>query len=234
MNRRALGKVHRWIFIFTGAFIVVWLVSGILMAMPSYWFGPTNHYENPSFDFRTALVSPAEAIGRLGLQGIGAGDIKHVKLRQVRDELLYSVRLANGNTHLVSARSGAPFSFSQELVVDVIRTTFRIDSPVQEITRMMEHDMTYPWGNLPAWRIRFAYNPSHTYLLEEGSLRVFRSSPVTRLRTAITSLHDFTPITLVTSDDRVRKGLLIGISSIALLGTLIGVLLTLPRKRVNH
>jgi hypothetical protein len=234
MNRRILGKLHRWIFIFMGVFIVAWLVSGILMAMPPYWFGPTNFYKNPAIDFRTAALSPADAIDRLDMPGIGSSDIKRVELRQVRDELLYSVKLADGNTHLVSARDGAPFSFSEGLVVDIIRTAFKVDSPVQEVTRMMEHDMTYPWGSLPAWRIRFAYNPSHAYLLEESSLKVFRSSHATRIRSAITSLHEFTPVNLITSDKWVRKGLLIGIGSISLLGALIGVLLTLPRKQARR
>lgn len=214
--------------------MVAWLVSGILLVMPPYWFGPTASYKNPPIDFSTATLSPAAAIDRLDTPGVTADDIKRVELRQIRDELLYSIRLADGKTRLINAHNGNPFSFSADLVLDIIRTTFKVDSPVQEITRMMEHDMTYPWGSLPAWRIRFDLNPAHAYLLEESSLRVFRSSNATRMRSAITSLHEFAPIDLITSDSRVRNGLLIVTGSISLIGALLGVLMTLPRKRAQR
>ncbi len=234
MTRRTLNKFHRWIFIFMGVFMVTWLLSGILMAMPEYWFGPSSLHKNPQIDYRMARLSPADVINRLVAEGLSDSDIRHVSLRQVNDDLLYSIRLADGSIHLINARNGAPFGFSEQLVVDITRKAFKVDSPVQAVTRLLQHDKSYPWGSLPAWRIRFEYNPSHAYLLEENNLRIFRSSNMTRIRTAIISLHDFSPIDLVTDDNRVRKGLLIVIGSISLLGALIGLLLALPRKRVQH
>jgi len=234
MNRQTLYKLHRWIFIFMGVFMVTWLLSGIIMAMPGYWFGPASNHKNPDIDYRVATLSPAEAINRLVAQGVPNSDIKQVSLRQVNEDLLYSIRLADGSNQLINARNGAPFAFSEQMVVDIIRKAFKVESPVQEVTRLLQHDKTYPWGSLPAWRIRFEYNPSHAYLLEENNLGIFRSSIETRIRTAIMSLHDFSPLDLISNDDRIRMGLLIVIGSISLLGALIGLLLALPRKRVQH
>lgn len=229
--RRQLGKMHRWIFTVMGVFIVMWLISGILMAMPDYWFGPTPEYMQPVIDYHSATLSPADTVGVLISRGIPSDDIRRVDLRQVRNDLLYSVQLGTGETLLVDARSGETFEFSEELVVDIIRDTFHVDSTVVDVTRLNKHDASYPWGSLPAWKIRFAYDSSHVYLVAEKDLGVFRSSTATRVRTAITSLHEFTPVYLISDDQRVRKGLLILTGTVSLAGALIGVLLTLPRRR---
>ena len=96
---------------------------------------------------------------------------------------------------------------------------------------MDEHSTAYPWGKLPVYRATFIDSSSVSYFIVPADLKVFRSSPVTRLRSAITSLHEFGPINFLTSDWRVRKGLLIVISCIALAGATAGMLLTLPRRR---
>ena len=65
MNKRTLGRVHRWIFIFMGVFMLVWLVSGVVMALPYYWFTGPSGDSGPVLDYNTVTLSPADAIAQL-------------------------------------------------------------------------------------------------------------------------------------------------------------------------
>jgi hypothetical protein len=231
MNNRKLRTIHRWLFTFVGIFMVTWLLSGILMAIPNDWFGDVMWHKNPVPDYRNAVFSPAEAIATLEAGSSTRVQVKNTKLRQINEHLLYSMELADGSEQLVDASNGEPFTFTAELAESIIRDNFKIDAPLAEIGQVTEHSAAYPWGKLPVFRATFTDSSSVSYFIAPADLKVFRSSPVTRLRTAITSLHEFGPVNFLTSDSRVRKGLLIVIAGIALAGTIAGVLLTLPRRR---
>jgi hypothetical protein len=230
MTPGKLRRIHRWIFIFMGIFIVSWLLSGLLMATPSGWFGPVAKHVNPAIDYNLVTMSPAEAIKRLTEQDATATDIKNVSMLQINEDVLYSIRVANGDTRLINASNGELFIFTEQLALDIIRNSFKVDTPLEDIEHLTQHDRTYPWGELPAWRVRFEDNPSNAYYLAEPTLKVYRSSIATRIRAAITSLHEFTPVTIITSNRWVRTWLLIIVAAISLAGAVIGVWLTLPRR----
>jgi hypothetical protein len=232
MNRSQLRTVHRWVFTATGIFILIWLLSGLLMALPDYWFGNVVKWpDKPRVDYHKAVVSPAAAIARLEAGAAGAVEVTNLNLRQISGHLLYSITLADDGEQLVDAMTGEHFRFSPELAESMIRENFNIDAPLAEIEQLTEHSTLYPWGNLPVYRLVFGDSPSTSYFVVQNNLKLYRSSPVTKLRAAITSLHAFEPVNLLTSDKRIRNWLLIGISTIALAGAITGVLLTLPRRR---
>lgn len=228
MNRNALRRVHRWIFIFLGVFIVGWLASGLLMAMPPQWFGPVAWYQQPQADWSQVRLAPSAALARLPQD---AGEIRDISLRQINDQLLYSLVTRDDREYLVNARDGSLFEFTAGLAEQIIRDAFRVQAPLLEISQMDQYNLSYSWGSLPAWRMRFQDAPHADYYLSQRELRMYRSSPLTQLRGAIISLHEFEPLKLVTDSSRTRKGLLIAISAIALIGALAGVWLTLPGTR---
>jgi hypothetical protein len=131
---------------------------------------------------------------------------------------------------LINARNGELFVFTEQLVLDIIRNSFNTDIPLNEIEHLTQHDFNYPSGGLPAWRVRFEDKPSNAYYLVESTLKVYRSSIVTRVRAAIISLHELTPVMMITSNSWVRIWLLIIVAAISLAGAMIGVWLTLPRR----
>ncbi len=231
MNNRKLRTIHRWLFTFVGIFMVTWLLSGMLMAIPNNWFGDVMWHKNPVPDYRNAVFSPADAITKLEADNTAPVEVKSATLRQINEHLLYSLKLADGSERLVDATNGEPFTFTAELAESIIRDNFKIDAPLAEIDYLAEHSKVYPQGKLPVFRATFTDSSSVAYFIVPADLRVFRSSPVTRLRSAIISLHEFEPVNLLTSDRRARTGLLIVIAGIALVGTIAGVLLTLPRRR---
>jgi hypothetical protein len=231
MNYKLLLSLHRWIFIFVGIFMVTWLLSGILMAMPPYWFGPTAHHRNPQADFRSVVISPAEAISRMEQHTGQPANVTDIRLRQINNDILYAIRLEEGGEQLVNATTGEEFVFTPELATSIIRKNFRIETPLIEVRKLESHSRDYPWGSLPVYRLDFADDGSANYFVAEQDLKIFRSSTLTRVRAAINSLHAFDPVKLISDNDWVRKGLLIVIGTIGLAGALIGVWLTLPIGR---
>jgi hypothetical protein len=231
MNRKLFRTIHRTIFIFMGIFIISWLLSGLLMTIPASWFGPVADHQNPPADWSRITLSPAAAIARATTREYPPAAARNVSLRQINEHLLYSVTTTDDKEVLIDAHRGRQFEFTPALAESIIRTAFKVDAPLQEISILEQHDHSYPWGSLPAWRVSFQDAPSAEYYLAERDLRMFRSSPVTRIRAAIMSLHEFEPITLVTDNWWVRKGLLIAISAIALVGAMAGLFLTLPGNR---
>lgn len=232
MNRILLRRIHRWVFILVGIFMLSQLASGLLMALPADLFGVKVRWPgNTQVDYRQAVLSPAEAIARLDLDSTPAAAIKRVQLRQIDDQLFYSIVLADNSEQLIAATTGRQFSFTPELAESMIRSRFGIEAPLAEIEHLTEHSSLYPWGSLPAYRLAFEDSSWKNYFLVQNDLKMFVSTPVTRVRAAITSLHEFEPIKLVTHDERVRKGLLIVVFGTALAGAVTGMLMLLPRRR---
>lgn len=231
MNRKLFRTFHRTVFIFMGIFIVIWLLSGLLMAMPASWFGPVASHQNPPADWSRVTLSPAGAIARATARQNPPAAARDVSLRQINEHLLYSVTTTDGKELLIDAHHGRHFEFTPALAESIIRTAFRVDAPLQEISILEKHDHSYSWGGLPAWRMSFQDDPSAIYYLGQRDLRMFRSSLPTRIRSAIVSLHEFEPVKLVSDNWWVRKGLLIAISAIALVGAVAGLLLVFPVNR---
>lgn len=231
MNRSRLRTLHRWIFIFMGVFILMWLASGIVMTLPQYWFGAVTRYDQPEVDFRLATVSPAETVARLENPAGEKTAIRKIQLRGLGDRILYQVTLDNNDTRYIDAQTGEPFEFTLELATAIARRNFDIESPLLEQTRLTEHDAYYPFGQLPVYRIRFSDSPGISYFVLENQNRVFRSSMLSRIRGAIVSLHNFGPVDFFSSNPDTRKNLLILTGALSLLGAVAGFILTLPRRR---
>jgi len=231
MDYRQLRTLHRWIFNLAGIFIVIWLLSGLFMAMPAYWFGPTAYHKNPPADFRRVAISPAEAIVSMERHNGQPAKVVNVQLRQINDDVLYAIRLENGDEQLVNAMTGEYFSFTPELAEDIIRRNFKVKAPLADIRRLDGYVRDYSWGSLPVYELRFEGEGSASYYVAEKDLRLIRSSALTRVRAAIAGLHEFGPVKLISDSLWTRKGLLMAISAIALAGAVIGVWMTLPLRR---
>ncbi|MGH2396605.1 MAG: hypothetical protein ACRDFW_06365 [bacterium] len=58
--KRTMYKVHKGFAVTVGAFILVWLISG--MILPPLSRGPASQQKSASVDFREITMSPAAAI----------------------------------------------------------------------------------------------------------------------------------------------------------------------------
>lgn len=235
MNRTYWRRVHRWIFIFMGVFMLAWLVSGILMITPGRWFGDLAP-QNPGHivDYSQITLSPADIISRLDANRVTPQEIRAVTLRKIFDRILYEVRIKGGQTQLFDAQTGQPFVFTPELAEVLARDAYPSTAAVRSIEKLEEYDRLYGWGSLPVYRLRFEDHPSTIITVVQANGRVMRLTPMMGIRRAITGLHEFIPLKLVTDNDNVRKGLLILTGMLTLFGTIAGIYLTLPARRKRY
>jgi len=229
--RRTVYTVHKWIAVFVGLFILVWLISGIVMMMPPLFPGPARQQEARPVNFREVTVSPAEAVEELARVLGSYPEVNRLSLRRIGDTLAYQVSLKSGVSHLIDARSRQLFTVTQELAEQIARDEFSIQTPVHHIDLVRRHTFDYSWGPLPAYRIMFDDKQGTVSYVSTIDGTVQRSDRWSRIRAAITSLHTFEPLRLVTERDWVRKGVLFVLSLIGIGAAGTGYYLALPRRR---
>jgi len=233
MTRRQYRTLHKWIFIFMGVFIIMWSLSGVLMVLPGDWFGAVTRSNQPAADYHNINLSPVQAIASLERHTGTRPDVKRIQLQQIHSYLLYEIKAKGQKPVYINSQTGEYFEFTPELAEDVTRTNFEIDAPLEESIRLTEHDTSYPFGELPVFRIRFTDQQGVSYFVSERNATVYRSSVLSRIRSAINSLHTFEPLTFLTDSQDVKNWLLVLTGTLSLLGAIIGYILTLPAGRKN-
>lgn len=234
MNRKLVRKLHKWVFMFMGVFMLAWVLSGLVMILPPSWFGVITRFDRSGADYSLAELSPAQAAALSQRQAGASADVRQVTLRTVDGRILYELAFSNGESRLIDARSGELFSFTPELAERITRRIFDITAPLLESRRLTKHDSSYPRGELPVYRVRFSDNPAVAYFMQESNLRTFRSSTLTRVRSAVTSLHDLRPFEMLTGSDAFRHNLLVATSIVSLVGILAGLILILPGRNTAN
>jgi hypothetical protein len=215
-----------------GAFILMQLISGIFMVLPASWFGPQPKPLKAAMDYRGITLSPADALLRLDRYMGKPVHVQSLNLRPIGDRVLYEIQTPDGETQFIDAVTGAYFPFTPELATAIARERFGLPSSAAEVTKLTGHERSYPWGPLPVFRVHFHDNPSTTYFVSPQSSKIYSSTPLTRLRGAITSLHELAPVELLIDNRVVRKGLLILLACVSLVGAAIGYYLAFsPRSR---
>jgi uncharacterized iron-regulated membrane protein len=234
MTRGQYRTLHKWVFIFMGAFILIWCVSGIVMVLPMYWFGAEIHGGKPAIDYRRVTLSPAEAAERLEQHTGTRLDVRRIRLKQVHDRLIYQVNVKGQTNGYIDGLTGEYFQFTPELAEQITRSAFDIDATLAESTRLTEHDTSYPFGQLPVYRVRFADGSGARYFVTESDARVSRSTTLSRLRNAVVSLHAFEPVEFFTHSKQLRINLLVLTGILTILGAIIGYILALPSGRKKN
>jgi len=231
MTRGTLRTLHKWIFIFMGAFILIWCLSGVLMVLPQQLFGESIRFSRPAVDYRNVTLSPAGAIARLRQYTGHEVNARRVELLQIHYQLLYRIEAGDHTNHYIDALSGRRFEFTPALAEDIARNAFGIRKPAIESTRLTEHDKSYPLGQLPVYRVRFEAKPDVQYYVNEANGRVTRSTTTASIRNVIMALHALEPVEQLTHNRELRRNLLVLTGTISLLGAVFGYILTLPAGR---
>lgn len=231
MKRRTLFSLHRWIFIFMGIFMLIWLISGVVMSLPDYWFVKTGKYTAADIDYRTLVVSPAAAVTRFEQHHGGPQDIRKIRLNTIGDDTYYLVRASGGLKGSINARTGEYFDFPAALAEQLARQRYGIEAPLAASDYLTEYSATYPNGHLPVYRLGFTDRPGHYYYVNTDNGNVDQSTLLSRVYHGITSLHAFDPLVSLTGNNQLRMGLLFVTGAVSLLGTIIGVILIFPLRR---
>jgi hypothetical protein len=223
MRRLSAHRFHKWVAVVVSAFLVAWLVSGIMMVLPAWGpgDGPT---PSAALDLREVSVSPAEAAAVSG----NGEPLSSVTLVRFLDGPVYRVAASDG-TRLVDARIGRLLLITPKVAEQAARARFSPDGPVRDVQLVTRHSVAYPWGPVPAYRIVFGSSPSTAYYVSTADGAVQRSDPWIWTRDAIISLHSFEPLKLFTRREPVRTGLLVLMSLVGLVTAASGLYLALRR-----
>ncbi len=213
-------KIHKWLAICMGVFLLIWTVSGIVMLLPAASPDGLLPSSSEKPDYRSFHLSPAQAIEALEGETAHEFEISGVTLLVLRDRLLYRVGTRGDGTHLIDANSGEKIEITAEMARVIASDRVLPSAGEARVERLDEHRITYPWGHLPVYRVEFEKLKGTIAYVRPDSGGVSFTNLTLQIRTAIASLHTFVPLGLVIGGDRAHT-LLLAAAVIAL-----GVILT--------
>ena len=232
MALRTWHKIHKWLWIFTGIFLLGWLVSGILMLLPTdALVGARPQVPPIPINYERIAIPPAQAIEISRRQIAREVPFKSIVLRSVHDRPLYAIKWQSAPEIVIDAVSGEPFRMSPPFARAIVRYNFPGVGSSLTVEKLDKHGLDYPWGPLPAYRVTSQDSPSTRYLVNPVDGKVFRSTPLSRARSAVIGMHEFSILKVIIPNDRIRKLLLLITAGIALVGALIGYYMALPHRR---
>lgn len=209
MSRKTWHFIHKWIAITVGVFFLVWTVSGILMILPDRWFGLVTLQSTGALNYSSITVSPAEAIHNLSVNEGKSLDVSWVTLSGIDGMPVYQIFLKDGSSHLINAVSGQLITITSQFAEQIIRDQIPTAGKAIKIEYLKSHDLLYPYGSLPVYRITIDGFHSNLFYVSPQNGVVSQSNELTRIRALISSLHTFEPVKLLSQRDAVRKGLLL-------------------------
>jgi hypothetical protein len=229
MTRSAITRLHRWIAIPIGVFILVWSISGIVMVAAPRLVPPAPQPSSGPLDLAGVGVSPAEAVASVEKRIGTTVSVQSLTLKRIGDVPVYSVSVEGKGLNLVDARTGQMFTMGPELAERIARRNVPAQAATRRVELVTERAPSYPWGPLPAYRVSFDGVGSDYYVsTEDGSVLRFDTRHM--VVGLIESLHTFAPVRLLTEREGVRQGLLLLTSIVAVGLGITGYFLALPRR----
>ena len=231
--RRVMYRIHKWLAVTAGVFFVIWLLSGIVMVLPRT--SPPNSIggTRAQVNFASITMSPAEAISKLTNSSGHPPQVKRVGIIKIHNSVAYKIDTRTGNSHLINAQTGEIFHITQELAIQIARTHRSLPDSVTQVDYITHHTSVYPWGALPTYRFTFDDSNSTIAYVSPTNGDVRFSNTLSRIRTAITSLHEFIPLKLLIDSEVIRKGLLILVSLVGICAAASGYYLAFRGKKVS-
>lgn len=232
MKAKSWHQIHKYLAIVAGVFFLVWTISGIVMMTPLEWYEPTPLKSAGAPDYSQALISPSEAVMQLEDDLNSPVEVIALELKTINSRPIYDILAANVGSKLVDAIEGDVVKITPEIAEQIAREAVQTQAEVQSILRIKEHSASYPYGQLPVFRILFYDHPGEIYYVTVQDGRVSQSTWLTRLRFSITSLHTFEPLRLISANDKIRQLSLIITAFLSILVALTGYYLAvLPMMR---
>lgn len=89
-------SVHKWIGISLGLVLLLWLVSGVWMVLPTSY---QQNFQDGFFQWSAAAIAPAEAVAVAS--GHAPERVRNINMWAVAGRLFYRVSLEDGSVRLV-------------------------------------------------------------------------------------------------------------------------------------
>ncbi len=222
-------RLHKWLAVSVSAMLLAWALTGIVMEVGPPAPAPA---DPPPADWTAARVAPAAAVdaARAALGLDAAMPVRHVGLRRLGARTAYEVVLQGGRA-MVDAATGERIVVDSMLVVALARAAWpQGDAGALNAVLLTAHDLRYPWGDLPIWRVELGAGGTLAYVSPANGA-VALSDRRSRFIQAFVSLHDLYTVRFVTERDGVRVFLLVALSLVLVVVVVTGLWLALPRRR---
>lgn len=217
--------IHKWIGITLGIALLVWLVSGVWMALPTSY---QENWEGGFSQWPAAAVAPAQAV--IAASGGAPERVRNINMWGVAGRLFYRVSLDAGPVQLVDATTGEPVTVTPELAEQIARAIFGLpEAPIDTVERVDRYSMRYAAGPLPAMRIVFGDGNNTVVYVGVADGTVLGGGASHRIRSVVAGLHTFYPLRVLVSTNG-EKGILILASVICIVGVFTGYWLALPGR----
>ena len=232
--RILVRKIHKWVFIFTGIFMFLWVLTGVMLSWPvdQEWepLVVSDHHSNRSF--LPVSLSPSEAADILSPRLGGRGNIKDIRLKKVYGKPMYEILDNKDNKYLLDAATRKLFVLTLDDAARLVKRKYRLESGLVHGEIIRQYSLAYSWGELPAYKLQFSGEPDIYVRPIEAT--VLRNTALVQAQVISGLLHPFEPLRLLPGGESIRKTAMILAGLISLLGTIAGIYLTLPvRKRRN-
>jgi hypothetical protein len=224
-----IHRVHKWLGVTAGIFLLVWLISGIVMVLPDLIPSSSRQPAPRLLNVEAIEMPPAEAIAAAAESLRKSLNVISMALLTIRNVVVYQITMRDGGSLLIDPRTRRVFEITPELAELIVRDNFPTQASIHRIERVEHHDLSYPWGALPAYRVVFGDKPDIVYHVSTRDGAVQLSDPWSRVQAAIGSLHTFEPLKYIVQKDEVRNGLLILLSVVGVGTAATGYYLALSR-----
>jgi len=228
MKLQSVHRVHRWIAIPTGVFIMGWIITGVLAMAPQPGPPPS---PVQTLDLAQIAVTPAEAARALALAGV-APAVTSIRLYRLGDSLAYEIAVAGRGLQLVDARSGRPITVDAGLARHIAAAQAPAGAQIvrTDLLSRVRHDLMYHGGTLPAHRVAFNDPWATVVYVGIDDVSVRSTTRWSRAIGTVFTLHTFSPLDLVVRPS-IRKAILIVVALTALVTALSGYAIVAWRQR---
>jgi hypothetical protein len=251
---RLTRKIHKWISIGFGVFLLIWLITGIVYVLPvsvlnridrlvmgqqkvkiseveSY--PVENKLELSRINFRDTKVSIPDAISVLETEIGHEIQVVDCSLNRILNRLVYEITLKDGKKFLVDAVEGKLTEMTELEIKKIAIAAGPSDSNIVNISFFKKRPYAY-WGPIPIYRFTFDdISRTHLYISPTTGQVKFKNQGWNRIREWFLSLHKFEFLILLFKSDSFRKGMLLILSMIGLIVTVSGFYLALPARIRN-
>jgi len=159
--------LHKWIGLFVGLQLLIWLSTGLYMVIVDIDFIHGDPLVKNMHQSVTVPVSSRVSVAELLAQYPGA---THIGLQTVKDETFYTVVTAD-QRYLVDPRSAAVISpLDEKAAMEIARFHFNGDAPISRTVLITSNPPTeIQTRRLPLWRVDFDDRFSTSFYIDPYS-----------------------------------------------------------------
>lgn len=223
--------LHKWIGIGLGVIVFLWLVSGMLLIIPS---AQAPGLDRSPVDYRGAVVSPSDAAEVVARQAGDTALVRRLGAVRVLGRSHYMLDLASLRTYFVDMQSGALLEITPDVAGEIARQTTGLDSARLQVTKLTGYNSAYMRGPLPSYRIDFD-DPRRTAVFlspRDGVVRY--TTRALRVKAYIAGFHTFDQLLLLRQSQFTVEAMLHFTSVLGIALVLSGYYLVLPKSWVRR